>query len=117
MISIDKCIERNKAVGNKQGEIDEVLEINMLEEELRETAIALSSLDTKEVLDWCIDMIRVVVWTMHKYWFTEEQIIKWRDAVAESNNSKLIDGKALKDENGKIMKWPNYKKPDFSFLN
>ena len=36
--------------------------------------------------------------------------------VHESNMSKLVDGKPLKREDGKFLKGPNYKKPDFSDL-
>ncbi len=32
--------------------------------------------------------------------------------VHESNMSKLVDGKALKDEGGKVQKGPNYEPPD-----
>lgn len=31
--------------------------------------------------------------------------------VHESNMSKLVDGKPIKNEHGKVMKGPNYKKP------
>jgi hypothetical protein len=33
-------------------------------------------------------------------------------AVHESNLSKLVDGKPLKDEGGKVQKGPNYQPPD-----
>jgi len=33
------------------------------------------------------------------------------DRVHESNMSKLVDGKPLKREDGKVLKGPNYKKP------
>jgi len=33
------------------------------------------------------------------------------DRVHESNLSKLVDGKPLKREDGKVLKGPNYKKP------
>jgi predicted HAD superfamily Cof-like phosphohydrolase len=34
------------------------------------------------------------------------------DAVHESNMSKLVDGKAVKDEGGKVQKGPNYHPPN-----
>ena len=37
--------------------------------------------------------------------------------VHQSNMSKLVDGKPLKREDGKVLKGPNYKKPDFSDLS
>ena len=36
--------------------------------------------------------------------------------VHKSNLSKLVDGKPLKREDGKILKGPNYQKPDLSDL-
>lgn len=36
--------------------------------------------------------------------------------VQESNLSKLVNGKPLKREDGKVLKGPNYKKPDLSDL-
>ena len=36
--------------------------------------------------------------------------------VHKSNMSKLVNGKPLKREDGKVLKGPNYKKPDFSDL-
>lgn len=34
--------------------------------------------------------------------------------VHQSNMSKLVDGKPLKREDGKVLKGPNYQKPDLS---
>jgi len=36
--------------------------------------------------------------------------------VHQSNLSKLVNGKPLKREDGKVLKGPNYKKPDLSDL-
>lgn len=33
------------------------------------------------------------------------------DRVHESNMTKLVDGEPVKDENGKVVKGPNYKAP------
>lgn len=158
MISIDKAIQWNIAVGNKQGEIDYELEYAMLQEEINEYNQATIENDIIEIMDGWIDILRVCCWTFYKAWFpmwegftfeisfdstpiweylkiawysslmssvirslwkrfTAIEIKQARDAVAESNNSKLVDGKAVRDSNGKIMKGKNYKKPDFSFLN
>ena len=38
------------------------------------------------------------------------------DRVHNSNMSKLVNGKPLKREDGKVLKGPNYKKPDLSDL-
>jgi len=37
--------------------------------------------------------------------------------VHKSNMSKLVDGKPLKREDGKVLKGPNYSPPDLSFID
>ncbi len=39
------------------------------------------------------------------------------ERVHQSNMSKLVDGKPLKRSDGKVLKGPNYKKPDLSDLS
>jgi len=39
------------------------------------------------------------------------------ERVHQSNMSKLVDGKPLKRADGKVLKGPNYKKPDLSDLS
>ena len=39
------------------------------------------------------------------------------DRVNQSNKSKLVDGKALKREDGKVLKGPNYKPTNLEDLN
>lgn len=47
----------------------------------------------------------------------QDEIEKVFDAVHESNMSKLgADGKPVVRADGKILKGPNYKEPDLSFL-
>jgi len=46
----------------------------------------------------------------------QNDIEKVFDEVHKSNMSKLVDGKALKREDGKFLKGPNYKLPDLNFL-
>lgn len=47
----------------------------------------------------------------------QDNIEKVFDAVHQSNMSKLgEDGKPVMRADGKVMKGPNYKEPDFSFL-
>ncbi len=47
----------------------------------------------------------------------QDQIERVFDAVHESNMSKLgADGKVIKRADGKVLKGPNYKEPDLSFL-
>lgn len=38
------------------------------------------------------------------------------DRIHESNMSKMVDGKALKNDDGKVMKGPNYQPPSLDDL-
>lgn len=124
MLDIPKVIERNEKFGNRRWNIDCLLEYKLLEEEFEETAKWLlvcwtTNIDKtdnykeakKEIIDWCIDIMFVVIWTLHKLGLTSDQITQAFDIVCESNMSKLW---AWKDENGKVKKWENFVQPDFS---
>ena len=124
MLDITKVIKRNEKFWNKKWYINESLEIKLLREELRETTTALSELQLakkywpsniqpaqKEIIDGCIDIMFVAIWTLHKLGLTVHQISQAFDIVCESNLSKLW---AWKDENGKVKKWENFKEPDFT---
>lgn len=60
------------------------------------------------------DLLYVVYGLAYQY---DIPIDKVFNEVHKSNMSKLgDDGKPIKDKNGKILKGPNYKEPDLSFL-
>lgn len=65
------------------------------------------------VLKELMDMVYVLLGFCVTYgWDADEAFAR----VHESNMSKLEDGEPAKDENGKVMKGPNYKAPDLSDL-
>lgn len=109
MLPIDKCIQRNEEAGNNRWDIDTKLEVAMLTEELEEFAEASRAQDEIEMVDGLIDIIFVAVWSLHKMWFTEDQIILFWEEICNSNFTKLPFQKA---PNGKIMKSPNYIAPE-----
>jgi len=91
--------------------MNSTLEEKLLREELEETVSAMSLWDKVETVYWLIDLIFVALWTLHKRWLSADQIVRSFDEVCNSNFSKIPFSK---DENGKISKWPNFKRPDFS---
>lgn len=69
----------------------------------------LSIKDRKEFLDALCDQIVTAIGCSHVFGF---DIIGALAEVSRSNNSKFVDGKPLFNENGKIAKGPDYKKPE-----
>ena len=65
--------------------------------------------DLKEVCD----LLYVVIGYAIANGYNVEEAFK---RVHESNMSKRVDGKFLKNEDGKVIKGDNYKKPDLSDL-
>lgn len=110
-MEIKKIIERNKEFWNKQWEIDFELEEKMLREEVEEMISALKRWDLVEFCDWLIDTIRVWCWTAWKWWVSPETIEKCFEEIVDSNYSKFP---ITRNEEGKIQKWPNFKKPNLS---
>lgn len=85
------------------------LENSMLIEELSELVIAMKTKNYTEMLDAVADIFIIGVGTLHKVWFTPEQIETALDRIILNNYSKFqYDEKGshicVKDSNGKIMK-------------
>lgn len=85
------------------------LENSMLIEELSELVIAMKTKNYTEMLDAVADIFIIGVGTLHKVWFTAEQIETALDRIILNNYSKFqYDEKGshicVKDSNGKIMK-------------
>lgn len=84
------------------------LEKAMLTEELNETIEAINNNDRIEILDWVIDLFFVWVGTLHKLWFTPEQIEEALDLIIENNLSKFHYENwkytCIRNEAGKIIK-------------
>ena len=88
----------------------------MIKEELDELTNAMKEKDLTEVADALTDILYVTYGAGHAFGI---DLDKCFDEVQNSNMSKLgDDGKPIYNEAGKVMKGPNYFKPDLSkFLN
>ena len=88
------------------------LRINLINEELEELKVAMKSKDLKEVVDALTDILYVTYGAGHAFGVNLDSCF---DEVQKSNLSKLgKDGKPIYNEHGKVMKGPNYFKPDLS---
>ena len=88
------------------------LRSNLIEEELNEFKEAISKKDLKEVADALTDILYVTYGAGHAFGINLDNCF---DEVQRSNMSKLgNDGKPIYNEHGKVMKGPNYFKPDLN---
>jgi len=92
------------------------LRVSLINEELEEFEEAIKNNDLKEVADALTDILYVTYGAGHAFGI---DLDKCFDEVQNSNMSKLgQDGKPIYNNDGKVMKGPNYFKPDLSkFLN
>mgnify|MGYP001303089797 FL=1 len=92
------------------------LRYELINEELEELKEAIINKDIKEVADALTDILYVTYGAGHSFGINLDKCF---DEVQESNMSKLgKDGKPIYNEHGKVMKGPNYFKPDLSkFVN
>ncbi len=88
------------------------LRYNLIREELDELKEALLSKDLLEVADALTDILYVTYGAGHAFGI---DLDKCFNEVQNSNMSKLgKDGKPIYNEAGKVMKGPNYFKPNLS---
>ena len=86
------------------------LRYDLIKEELEELKEALNKKDLKEVADALTDILYVTYGAGHAFGI---DLDKCFNEVQNSNMSKLgLDGKPIYNENGKVMKGPNYFKPN-----
>ena len=86
------------------------LRIDLIKEELDELNDAMKNKDLLEVADALTDILYVTYGAGHAFGI---DLDKCFDEVQNSNMSKLDkNGKPIYNENGKVMKGPNYFKPD-----
>jgi predicted HAD superfamily Cof-like phosphohydrolase len=86
------------------------LRIDLIKEELEELTEAMHRKDLLEVADALTDILYVTYGAGHSFGIDLDQCF---DEVQNSNMSKLgKDGKPIYNESGKVMKGPNYFKPD-----
>ncbi len=88
------------------------LRISLINEELEEFKQAIKNNDLKEAIDALTDILYVTYGAGHAFGVNLDQCF---DEVQKSNMSKLgKDGKPIYNEEGKVMKGPNYFKPNLS---
>ena len=88
------------------------LRIDLINEELEELTDAMKKKDLLEVADALTDILYVTYGAGHAFGI---DLDKCFDEVQNSNMSKLGEnGKPIYNESGKVMKGPNYFKPDLS---
>ena len=90
------------------------LRIDLIKEELDELQEAMENNDLLEVADALTDILYVTYGAGHAFGI---DLDKCFDEVQNSNMSKLGEnGEPIYNESGKVMKGPNYFKPDLSKL-
>ena len=92
------------------------LRLDLIKEELSELTEAMNNKDLLEVADALTDILYVTYGAGHAFGINLDKCF---EEVQNSNMSKLgEDGKPIYNEHGKVMKGPNYFKPDLSkFVN
>ena len=86
------------------------LRIDLIKEELEELTEAMNNKDLLEVADALTDILYVTYGAGHAFGI---DLDKCFDEVQNSNMSKLDEnGKPIYNDFGKVMKGPNYFKPD-----
>ena len=88
------------------------LRYDLIKEELEELKSAIDNNDIKEVADALTDILYVTYGAGHAFGINLDKCFT---EVQNSNMSKLgLDGKPIFNEKGKVMKGPNYFKPDLN---
>ena len=86
------------------------LRYDLIREELDELKDAIDNKDIKEVADALTDILYVTYGAGHAFGINLDKCFA---EVQDSNMSKLgDDGKPIYNEKGKVLKGPNYFKPD-----
>ena len=88
------------------------LRVSLIKEELDELIEAINKKDLVEVADALTDILYVTYGAGHAFGINLDECFQ---EVQNSNMSKLdSDGKPIYNDKGKVMKGPNYFKPDLS---
>ena len=88
------------------------LRLDLIQEELSELTDAMNNKDLLEVADALTDILYVTYGAGHAFVINLDKCF---EEVQNSNMSKLDEnGKPIYNEHGKVMKGPNYFKPDLS---
>lgn len=95
------------------GEAVNLLRYNLMKEENEEYYEAVQNNDLIEIADALGDMLYILCGTIIEHGL-QHKIEEVFDEIQRSNMSKLgADGKPVYREDGKVMKGPNYFKPNF----
>ena len=85
---------------------------DLIKEELDELKEAMDNKDIKEIADALTDILYVTYGAGHAYGINLDKCF---EEVQNSNMSKLgSNGKPIYNDKGKVMKGPNYFKPDLN---
>ena len=96
------------------GKLKNELRFNLMKEENEEYLEAVKNNDLIEIADALGDMLYILCGTIIEHGLQDE-IEAVFDEIQPSNMSKLgNDGQPIYREDGKVLKGPNYFKPDFS---
>ena len=88
------------------------LRYDLIKEELEELRIAMEKKDIKEVADALTDILYVTYGAGHAFGINLDRCF---EEVQSSNMSKLgEDGQPIYNDKGKVMKGPNYFKPNLN---
>ena len=88
------------------------LRVDLIEEELEELKEAINNKDIKEIADALTDILYVTYGAGHAFGIDLDKCFQ---EVQSSNMSKLgNDGKPIYNDKGKVMKGPNYFKPNLN---
>ena len=84
------------------------MQLSLMVEEIEEFSEAVENESDGNQLKELADVVYVAFqYAAARGWPLDEAL----DRVYESNMSKLVDGKPLRREDGKVLKGPNYQKP------
>ena len=113
MSAFGQEVKKNSELSNEK---INALRLSLIKEELEELSKAIQENDILEVADALTDILYVTYGAGHAFGINLDKCF---EEVQNSNMSKLDDnGKPIYNEAGKVMKGPNYFKPDLSkFVN
>ncbi|CAM3532179.1 nucleoside triphosphate pyrophosphohydrolase family protein [Flavobacterium psychrophilum] len=95
------------------GERKNLLRYNLMKEENEEYLEAVANNDIVEIADALGDMLYILCGTIIEHGLQDKMEAIF-DEIQRSNMSKLgHDGKPIYREDGKVLKGPNYSKPNF----
>ena len=98
------------------GKLRNELRFNLMKEENEEYLEAVENNDIVEIADALGDMLYILCGTILEHGL-QHKIEEVFDEIQRSNMSKLgSDGKPIYREDGKVMKGPNYFKPNFEAI-